>query len=87
MFSGISFAVGILLAGGKGGLGKGRCGELYLWSSSVGPSNAVGGFLAVSGVEGSAWARLAFRGLSCLGGFGCSLLVVSILGVVYDCHL
>ena len=74
MFSGISFAVGILLAGGRGGLGNGQCGELCLWSSSVGSSNAVGRcFGCVRG-----------RGLSAgaprLPGF-------MILGVVYDCHL
>ena len=46
----------------------------------------VGGLWAVSRVGGSApMPRLP--GFFLLGGFGGALLVVSVLGIVYDCHL
>ena len=46
----------------------------------------VGGLWAVSKVEGSTGAP-CLPGSILMGGFNGALLVVSILGMVYDCHL
>ena len=46
----------------------------------------VGGLWSVSKVEGSTGAP-CLPGSILMGGFNGALLVVSILGMVYDCHL